>query len=103
MFAIVDFKGIQLKVEKNQKLQVPYMKEMEIGNELEMGRVLLLHDGANTVIGKPIVANAVVTAEVLGHSKGKKIIIFKKKRRKGYRVKNGHRQNFTEIVIKDIK
>jgi large subunit ribosomal protein L21 len=103
MFAIVDFKGIQLKVEKNQKLKVPYMKEMEIGNEVEMNRVLLLQDGDNTVIGKPTIINASVTAEVLGHGKGNKIIVFKKKRRKGYRVKNGHRQNFTEILIKDIK
>jgi large subunit ribosomal protein L21 len=103
MFAIVDFKGIQLKVEKNEKLQVPYMKELEIGNDFEMDKVLLLHDGANTVIGKPTIANAVVTAEVIGHKKAKKIIVFKKKRRKGYRVKQGHRQNFTEIMIKDIK
>ena len=103
MYAIVDFKGVQFKVEKDQKLKVPYLEDKETGNEIQMERVLMLHDGNNTVIGKPTVSNAKVIAEVIGHEKAKKVIVFKKKRRKGYAVKKGHRQNYTNVIIKEIK
>ncbi|MCD4819924.1 MAG: 50S ribosomal protein L21 [Candidatus Cloacimonetes bacterium] len=103
MYAIVDFKGTQFKVEKEQKVQVPYLGDLETGSQVEMDKVLLLHDGSNTIIGKPSVANAVVLAEVIEHTKDKKVIVFKKKRRKGYAKKQGHRQKYTQLIIKDIK
>ena len=103
MYAIVDFKGTQFKVEKEQQVQVPYLGELEAGSQVEMDKVLLLHDGNNTIIGKPNVANALVLAEVIEHTKDKKVIVFKKKRRKGYAKKQGHRQKYTQLIIKDIK
>lgn len=102
MYAIVDFKGIQLKVEKNQIIKVPYLSELEVGAEVEMNDVLLLKTDQDTIIGTPKVKDAKVTAEVLEHWKDKKVIVFKKKRRKGYQKKQGHRQNYTQIKIKDI-
>ncbi|MCD4796337.1 MAG: 50S ribosomal protein L21 [Candidatus Cloacimonetes bacterium] len=102
MYAIVDFKGTQFKVEKDQTIKVPYLNQYEIGTEFEIDRVLLLQKDKDTVIGKPTVKNAKIIAEVVSHLKDKKIIVFKKKRRKGYEKKQGHRQNYTEIKIKDI-
>ena len=102
MYAIVEFKGTQLKVEKDQTLRVPYLAEYEIGAEIEIPDVLLLHTDKDTIIGKPNVKNAKVKAEIINHMKDKKVIVFKKKRRKGYQKKQGHRQNYTEIRIKDI-
>ncbi len=102
MYAIVDFKGTQFKVEKDQMLRVPFLKGLEAGTELVMDRILLIQDGEDTIIGFPTVENAKVVAEIIGHKKDKKVIIFKKKRRKGYQKKQGHRQNFTEIKIKEI-
>lgn len=103
MYAIVGFKGAQFKVEKSQTLKVPYLKDAEIGSEIEMDNVLMLHEGNNTIIGKPTVANAKIIAEVVAHKKDGKIIVFKKKRRKGYAKKQGHRQKYTVLLIKDIK
>jgi len=102
MYAIVDFKGTQFKVEKDQTIKVPYMSELEVGAKIEMLNVLLLHIEDNTIIGAPTVKNAKVLAEVTSHLKDKKVIVFKKKRRKGYEKKQGHRQNYTEIKITDI-
>ncbi len=102
MYAIVDFKGTQFKVEKEQTVKVPYLHEYEVGAKLEIPRVLLLHTDKDTIIGKPTVKSAKVLAEVVGHLKDKKVIVFKKKKRKGYEKKQGHRQNYTEIIIKDI-
>lgn len=102
MYAIVDFKGVQLKVEKDQIIKVPYLSELEVGAEVEMSEVLLLKTDKDTIIGTPKVKNAKVTAEVIEHKKDKKVIVFKKKRRKGYEKKQGHRQNYTQIKIKDI-
>jgi large subunit ribosomal protein L21 len=102
MYAIVDFKGMQFKVEKDLVVKVPFLKDLEIGAELELAKVLMIQDNGNTKIGQPTVENAKVTAEIVAHKKDKKIIVFKKKRRKGYEKKQGHRQNYTEIKIKDI-
>ncbi|MCD6182185.1 MAG: 50S ribosomal protein L21 [Candidatus Cloacimonetes bacterium] len=102
MYAIVDFKGTQFTVEKDMTVKVPYMKEYEIGTEVELDRVLFVQDGDDTMIGRPTVENAKVVAELTGHSKDKKIIVFKKKRRKGYQKKQGHRQNWSTLKIKDI-
>ncbi|MBN2461843.1 MAG: 50S ribosomal protein L21 [Candidatus Cloacimonetes bacterium] len=102
MYAIVDFKGYQYKVEKDQILKVPYLHDAAVGSEITIDKVLLLHDDKNTIVGQPTVAKATVSAEVVAHKKDKKIIIFKKKRRKGYQKKQGHRQDYTEIRIKNI-
>ena len=102
MYAIVDFKGTQFRVEKDRTIKVPYMSELEVGAEIEMQNVLLLHTDKDTVVGTPTVKNAKVLAEITKHFKDKKVIVFKKKRRKGYEKKQGHRQNYTEIKIKDI-
>lgn len=102
MYAIVEFKGFQYKAEKDKIMKVPYCEELEAGATIEIPRVLLLADGDNISVGQPTVSSAMVKAEVLAHGKEKKIIIFKKKRRKGYEKKQGHRQDFTRIRITDI-
>jgi large subunit ribosomal protein L21 len=102
MYAIVSFKGNQYKAEKDKILKVPYLSEKEIGSELEINEICMLRNDDDVRIGAPYIPEAKVIAEVLAHKRDKKVIVFKKKRRKGYAKKNGHRQNFTEIMIKDI-
>ncbi len=102
MYAIVDYKGTQFKVEKDQIVKVPFLSENEVGSNIEISRVLMIKDDKNTKIGRPSVKNAKVEAEVVNHFKDKKVIVFKKKRRKGYQKKQGHRQKYTEIKILDI-
>jgi len=102
MYAIVDFKGAQLKVEKDMIIKVPYLGDLEVGSEIELSRVLLVNTDDDTIIGTPTVENAKVVAEIVDHFKDKKVIVFKKKRRKGYEKKQGHRQNYSKIKIKDI-
>ncbi len=100
MYAIVEIAGQQFKVAKDQKVFVHRLQE-ETGASVSFDKVLLIENGQITV-GAPAIEGAAVTAKVLSHVKGDKVIVFKKKRRKGYRVKNGHRQSFTEIQIEDI-
>ena len=100
MYAIVEIAGQQFKVAKDQKVFVHRLQEKE-GSKVSFDNVLLLDDGKIT-IGAPAIKGAVVTAKILSHLKGDKVIVFKKKRRKGYRVKNGHRQFLTEIQIENI-
>jgi len=100
MYAIVEIAGQQFKVAKDQKVFVHRLQNEE-GSKVSFDNVLLLDDGEIT-IGAPAIKGAVVTAKVLSHLKGDKVIVFKKKRRKGYRVKNGHRQFLTEIQIESI-
>ncbi len=103
MYAIVDFKGQQLRMEKDKTIKVPFLADLEPGNELELDDVLLLKDDKdNVLVGQPTLDNVKIVAEVVDHGKDKKIIVFKKKRRKGYAKKQGHRQNFTTILVKDI-
>lgn len=97
MYAIVDISGKQFKVQQDAKLYVP-RQQAEVGDTLTFDRVLLV-SGDEIQVGAPTVGGASVSATVLGHVKGDKIIVFKKKRRKGYRVKNGHRQPYTQISI----
>ena len=101
MYAIVEIAGQQFKVEKDQKVYVHRLQHEE-GASIEFDRVLLLQDGSSISVGAPTVAGAIVKATVLSHLKGDKIIVFKKKRRKGYRKLNGHRQCFTQIKIEAI-
>ena len=103
MYAIVDIAGQQFKVEKEKKIYVHRLKANE-GDNVEFEKVLLIdNDGKDVKIGAPVVEGAKVTAKVLSHVKGDKVIVFKKKRRKGYKVKNGHRQQFTHIQIENIE
>ena len=100
MWAIVEIAGLQYKVEQNQKLFVNRLKG-EKGDKVSFEKVLLTIDGAITV-GAPAVEGVSVQAEILDHVQADKVIVFKKKRRKGYKVKNGHRQQLTQIQIVSI-
>ena len=101
MYAIVEIAGQQFKVAKDQKVFVNRLPEAE-GEKVQFSNVMLLEDGKNITIGAPAIEGAAVKAKVIKHLKGDKVIVFKKKRRKGYRVKNGHRQYLSEIVIEGI-
>ena len=101
MYAIVEIAGQQFKVVKDQKVFV-HRLQTEEGKQVSFDNVLLIGEGDNVTVGAPAIDGAQVGAKVLKHLKGDKVIVFKKKRRKGYRVKNGHRQSLTEIVIESI-
>ena len=101
MFAIVTIAGQQFKVEKDQEIFVHQLAANE-GDSVNFSDVLLLNNDGAVTVGTPTVSGASVSATVLGHQKGDKVIIFKKKRRKGYKKKNGHRQSFTKIKIDSI-
>jgi large subunit ribosomal protein L21 len=102
MYAIVEILGQQFKVEAGQKLFVHRMNEAERGSNVEFDKVLLIDNNGKVKVGAPTVEGAKVTAEVVSHLRGDKVLIFHKKRRKGYRKLNGHRQDFTELSIKEI-
>ncbi len=101
MYAIVKIKNHQYKVTPDLRLQVPLFSE-EVGSTLKFDEVLMVSDGDDVKVGAPLIEGASVSAEVLDHGRGRKIVVFKKKRRKNYRRKNGHRQQFTEIKITGI-
>jgi large subunit ribosomal protein L21 len=101
MYAVVRTGGMQFKVAPDETVQVPRL-EAEQGQQVTIDEVLLLQDGDRTMVGSPTVQGARVTAEVLSHGKGKKVTVFKMKRRKDYRRTRGHRQEYTELLIKDI-
>lgn len=101
MYAIVEIAGQQFKVEKDRKIYV-HRLENEEGSNVEFENVLLLDNDGKVTVGTPTVKGAKVTAKVLSHLKGDKVIVFKKKRRKGYKVKNGHRQFLTQVQIENI-
>ena len=101
MYAIVEIAGQQFKVEKDQKLFVHRLDSKE-GSKVTFDNVLLLANGDKISVGAPAIDGAQIGAKVLKHFKGNKVIVFKKKRRKGYRVKNGHRQALTEIQVENI-
>ncbi|NLJ42403.1 MAG: 50S ribosomal protein L21 [Bacteroidales bacterium] len=98
MYAIVEIAGQQFKVEEGKKIFVHHL-DAEKDAILEFDRVLLLEDNDKVLVGEPTIANYVVEGKVLDHVRGDKVIVFKKKRKKGYRVKNGHRQNFSQLEI----
>jgi large subunit ribosomal protein L21 len=102
MFAIVSIAGQQFKVEEGQQIFVHRLAANE-GDSVSFDTVHLIEHEGKVSIGAPHVSGANVKASVLSHVKGDKVIVFKKKRRKGYRVKNGHRQSFTKIKIESIK
>ena len=98
MFAILNIAGKQFRVEEGDELKVPHLETAE-GKALKFDHVLLINDGKKVAMGTPLLDGASVSATVINHGRGRKIIIFKKKRRKGYRRNNGHRQNFSLIKI----
>jgi len=101
MYAIVEIAGQQFKVEKDQQIFVHRLDSKE-GEKVTFDNVLLIETGGKVKVGSPNVSGAKVTAKVLEHLKGDKVVVFKKKRRKGYRVKNGHRQYLSKIEIQKI-
>ena len=101
MYAIVNISGHQYRVTENERLKVALL-EAEAGNKVNFDQVLLLDDGKKINIGEPFVKNASVSAKVLEHGRNRKILVYKKKRRKGYQRKNGHRQDYTLIQIDTV-
>lgn len=101
MYAIVDIAGKQFRVSKGDSIRVPKV-DGEVGKDIEFDRVLLISDNGKVSVGQPVVEGARVKATVEGFGRDKKVVVFKKKRRKGYRVKRGHRQDFTNVLIKSI-
>jgi large subunit ribosomal protein L21 len=101
MYAIVEIAGQQFKVSKDQKVYV-HRLDVEEGSKVTFDKVLLTDNNGTVTIGAPAITGASVEAKVLKHLKGDKVIVFKKKRRKGYKKKNGHRQSFTQILIEKI-
>ena len=102
MYAIINISGKQYKATSGARLRVP-KQDGETGTSLTFDKVLLINDGKNTEVGKPILKGASVTGTIIEHGRDKKILVYKKKRRKGYQRKNGHRQWFTEIEFDSIK
>ena len=101
MFAIVEIAGQQFKVEKDQKIFV-HRLQAEEGSSVEFDNIYLTQDGDKVTVGAPVIEGLKVKAKVLDHLKGDKVIVFKKKRRKGYKKKNGHRQYLTQLQIESI-
>ena len=102
MYAIINISGKQYKATSGARLRVP-KQDGETGTNLTFDKVLLINDGKNTEVGEPILKGASVTGTIIEHGKNKKILVYKKKRRKGYQRKNGHRQWFTEVEFGTIK
>lgn len=101
MFAIVEIAGKQFRVEQDMMVKVPLLN-VSPGDSVEFDRVLIVGDGDSVKVGKPVVKGAVVAAKVVEDGRDKRIIVFKKKRRKGYRLTRGHRQHFSRVQIEKI-
>ncbi len=101
MYAVVDIAGQQFKVEKDNFVYT-HRLEGEEGSKVEFDRVLLTDNDGNVSVGTPLVKGAKVTGKIVSHLQDDKVIVFKKKRRKGYRKKNGHRQALTKVLIESI-
>lgn len=102
MYAIVEISGFQFRAEKNAVLRVPLLNTAEPGQTLKFDKVLLLRSEEEIKVGTPVVEGASITAEVIEHAKGKKHVIFHTHRRKGYRVKKGYREQYTNIRVTEI-
>jgi len=101
MYAIVDIAGKQYKVEKDKYLYTDHL-QVAAGEAVSFDKILLLDDNGKVSVGVPTVAGAKVSGKVLEHVRGDKVLVFKKKRRKGYRKLNGHRQDYTKVLIENI-
>jgi large subunit ribosomal protein L21 len=102
VFAIVQCMGFQYRVVPDERVKIP-ATDLEPGSTLVLDQVLLIRDGESVKVGAPTVAGAKVEVEVVRHGRGKKILVGKYKKRKGYRKRNGHRQNFTEVLVRTIQ
>ena len=102
MYAIVAISGKQYRVSKGDTIKVS-SQNWEVGDRVKFDQVLLTDNGKNITVGTPTVAGASVTAEILEHNREKKLLIYKKKRRKGYQRKNGHRQGYTLLKVNALK
>ena len=101
-YAVIETGGKQYRVQKNDVVAVELLENAEVGQKIELGRVLALNDGSGLKIGSPVVAGAKVTAEVVAEFRAPKVVAFKKKRRKGYHRKVGHRQDLLKVKIESI-
>lgn len=101
MYAVVKIKNQQFRVAPDARLQVPLLPQ-EVGQTVTFDQVMLVAEDGRVQLGNPIIAGATVAAQILGHGRSRKIVVYKKKRRKNYRRKNGHRQHYTEIQVKQI-
>lgn len=102
MYAVIETGGKQYKVTEGQRLRVEKLTGA-VGDTLEIDKVYLYHDGENVVVGRPVVKDVTVRARIAEQDRAKKVLVFKMKRRKGYRRKAGHRQAFTSLVIEKIQ
>ena len=102
MYAIINISGKQYKASEGARFRVP-KQTGDAGSTITFDQVLLFNDGTNTEVGTPMVAGASVTATIIDHGRDRKILVYKKKRRKGYQRKNGHRQWYTDIEIKKVE
>jgi large subunit ribosomal protein L21 len=100
-YAIIRTGGLQYRVSAGDTVRVPRLSA-EVGQTIKLDEVLAVSDGGTLTVGRPLVEGASVSAELVGHGKGKKVIVFKKKRRKGYQVKKGHRQGYSELRVTGI-
>ena len=101
MYAVIESSGMQFKVREGDTIRVPLLKS-ESGQKVDIDKVMMISDNGDVKVGKPFIEGSIVTGEVLGSGKDKKVIVFKFKRRIKYRVKRGHRQQFTELKITGI-
>ena len=101
MYALVNYSGNQLLIKEGEKIKIPFI-DQKIGSKLVFDSVMFLDDGKTKKIGNPYIKTFSIDAKIIAHGKDKKIIVFKKKRRKGYQKKNGHRQNYTMVQVDKI-
>jgi len=99
MYAIVNYKGNQILVREGEKTRIPFLKDSKVGSTLSFDNVLFFDDGKKKHYGNPILKNINFKAKVVSHERDSKIIVFKKKRRKGYQKKNGYRDQFTVVKV----
>ena len=102
MYALVEYSGKQFFLKEGEKLKIPFLDE-KVGTKVSFEKVLLYNDGKNEKVGSPYIKSLSFNAKIISHGKNKKIVVFKKKRRKGYHKKNGHRQQFTMVEIEKLK
>jgi len=101
MYALVNYIGSQILIKEGEKIKIPFT-DKKVGSKLTFDNVLFLDDGKTKKIGNPYIKSFSIDAKIISHEKDKKIIVFKKKRRKGHQKKNGHRQNFTLVQVDKI-
>ena len=99
MYALIDYNGEQIRIQEGEKVRVPYQKTLKVGSKIEFNQVLFFDDGKTKKIGNPYLKSISFKAKVDSHNKDSKVIVFKKKRRKGHQKKNGHQQPYTLLIV----